>query len=307
MHLIPFAGLIAVLALSGCGGKDDGKKNTQVLARVNGEEITVHQVNNVLARMGVNSKEQADQATRQVVDRLVNQELLLQQAKKDKVDREPGVVQAIEASKRDILSQAYMEKRLAQSAKPSAAEVEKFYGEHPELFEHRRVYQMQELAVEVPRAAQPELREKLKGMGNIKQIADWLSANGYKFAANAGVKPAESLPMPLLPQLQKMKAGDTAILTGGENVMQVLGVGAVQEQPLPRDKALPFIERHLANQRGAEKTREILDGLRKAAEIEYLGAAAQKDAGKKPEQEPARPADEKAEKEKSIADGIKGL
>jgi EpsD family peptidyl-prolyl cis-trans isomerase len=307
VKMMHFAVLTASLVLTACGDKGEGGKDTQVLARVNGDEITVHQVNNVLARMGVASKEQADQATKEVVERLINQELLLQQAKKDKVDREPGVVQAIEASKREILSQAYMEKRLTQSGKPSSAEVDKFYSEHPELFEHRRIYQIQELNVEVPRDAQADLREKLKGLGNIKQIADWLNANGYKFAANQAVKPAEGLPMPLLPQLQKMQAGDTAILSGNANTMQVIGVGAVQEQAIPREKATPFIERHLASQRAAEKGKEILAMLRKDAKIEYLGAAAKADAGKASEAVKKEPVKPESEKDKAISEGIKGL
>ena len=49
--------LVAIALVSGCGKKDDAAKSegkekaaTQVAAKVNAEEITVHQVNSVLSR-----------------------------------------------------------------------------------------------------------------------------------------------------------------------------------------------------------------------------------------------------------------
>ena len=54
MNTHPFlfftAFLLALTLTTGCGKKEDAKVATQVAARVNSDEITVHQVNNILAR-----------------------------------------------------------------------------------------------------------------------------------------------------------------------------------------------------------------------------------------------------------------
>ena len=67
--LIPVV-LAAVLA-SGCNKDDKGDgKASQAAARVNGDEITVHQINMVLERQPNIRPEQAEAASRQILEGL---------------------------------------------------------------------------------------------------------------------------------------------------------------------------------------------------------------------------------------------
>ncbi|MDP0972048.1 SurA N-terminal domain-containing protein, partial [Klebsiella pneumoniae] len=75
-------------------------KASQTAAKVNKEEITVHQINFVLQRQQGLKPEQAEEAGRQVLERLVDQELAVQKAQELKLDRDPRVVQQVEAAKR---------------------------------------------------------------------------------------------------------------------------------------------------------------------------------------------------------------
>ena len=65
--------LLAVSAVAGCGSKDkaDSKVKTQVVAKVNGSEITVHQINFAMQRMGPQNEAQAKEASKQVLRGLV--------------------------------------------------------------------------------------------------------------------------------------------------------------------------------------------------------------------------------------------
>ena len=139
--------LTAVVSL-GCGKKDDEKKPaTQVAAKVDAEEITLHQVNSVLARTPNLAPEVADRDKREVLDRLIDQQLAKQQAIAKKLDRTPAVQQALEAAKTEILARAYLEQVSAAQPAPSGDEVRKYYAEHPELFAQRRIFNLEEISI----------------------------------------------------------------------------------------------------------------------------------------------------------------
>ena len=91
-------GVIATATLLvACGGGDGDKKaTTQVAAKVNSGEISVHQVNFVLQRQQGLKPEQAQAVSRRVLEGLVDQELAVQQAVEQKLDRDPRIVSAIE-------------------------------------------------------------------------------------------------------------------------------------------------------------------------------------------------------------------
>ncbi|MDP3222180.1 MAG: SurA N-terminal domain-containing protein, partial [Rubrivivax sp.] len=95
---IPLAALATAVLLVGCGEKKE-KAASQTAAKVNKDEITVHQINFVLQQQRNLRPEQTDAASRQILERLVDQQLALQKADEQKVDRDPRVVQQLEAAR----------------------------------------------------------------------------------------------------------------------------------------------------------------------------------------------------------------
>lgn len=272
--LRPVSAILIAALLASCGGEDK-KPASQVVAKVNKGEISIHQVNSLLARAGNVPPEQAKQAGRQVLDKLVEQELLVQKAVELKLDREPKVMQAVEAARRDIVARAYLDKVAAGQAKPGADEIRDFYAGHPELFKARRVYQFNELAIQ---AVQPDLLGRLQQrMGSVKSLPDltaWLRSEKIPFSANASTKAAEQLPLDLLPRLHQMKDGQIAFIPG-RDVVLVVQLAASREMPLEESAAAPYIESYLGNQRRLEATEKEVRQLREQARIEYLGEFAE--------------------------------
>jgi EpsD family peptidyl-prolyl cis-trans isomerase len=259
---------VAVL-LGACGEKKD-KGASQTAAKVNKDEITVHQINFVLQQQRGLRPEQADAASKQILDRLIDQQLALQKGEDLKVDRDPRVVQQLEASRREILARAYLEKVGENAPKPAAEEIKKYYEEKPALFRERRVYSIQEIAIEAKPEQIPELRSSLTAAKDIPAFVEYLKAKDFKFSGNQAVRAAEQLPLNSLDSFAKMKDGQ-AMLVPAQNGVQVVVLAGSRSQPVTEEQAKPAIEQYLLNERKRKLVEDDLKAMRAAAKIEYIG------------------------------------
>ena len=297
----PRASLLAAVAvvtlLTACGG-DKGEKASQTAAKVNKEEITVHQINFVLQRQPNLKPEQAEAASRQVLERLIDQELAVQKAQEQKLDRDPRVVQQIEAAKREIIARAYVERIGEGVAKPTNEEIAKYYADKPALFKDRRIYSLQELQIEAKPEQFATLREKLAGAKTLPEFIEYLKANDIRFTANQAVRAAEQLPLASLDAIAGMKDGESAINQTPAG-LTVLTLAGSRSQPVDEARARPAIEAFLLNQRKAELVQKDIKALRDSSKIEYVGkfaeaapaaASAPQPLAVTPAAEPAAPA-----------------
>ena len=281
--LLPSFLLLICCLVTACGDKksdkvESSKSETQVVAKVNGDEISIHQINFQLGRMmqgnqAALNEEQSKKAAQQILMRLVDQQILKQKALETKLDREPKVLQAIEASKNEILAQAYLEQMMGKAAKPSAAKVDTFYTENPELFAKRRVFRLQELVVEVAQDKHVEIANNISALKNINEIATWLKDKKYPFNANSNVRAAEQLPLELLKKLQPLKDGEFITVPSG-NTLNIVHIAASQTLPITREKATPIIEQYFLNQDKNQLAKTEMLALNKSAKVEYVGAFA---------------------------------
>lgn len=267
---LPLAFCIAGLVLAGCG-KDDGKKAaSQVAARVNSDEISVHQINDVLGKTPGITAENAATAKREILAKLVDRQLAVQQAQEKKLDRSPAVLSAIESARSDILARAYLEQLVSAQAKPTEAEAKAYYAAHPELFSERRVFNLQEIIIPARPDLLPAVREQVAQGKAPTALAAWLKAGNVKFGANGGARAAEQIPLEVLPRIHALKDGQTIVLSDGRTI-NVTYVAASQAQPIDEATAVPRIQQFLANQRANEQAQKEMAALREKAKIEYIG------------------------------------
>ena len=263
----------ASVQLAACGEKKDAVA-TQAAAKVNKQEITVHQINFALQQQRGLKPEQADAASRQILERLIDQELAVQKAEELKLDREPRVVQQIEAVKREIIARAYLEKVSEAAAKPTAEEIKKFYAEKPALFSERRVYTLQEIAIEAKPEQHVMLRDRLAAAKNVNEFLEFLKTNDFRFTGNQAVRSAEQLPLANLDAFARMKDGQ-AILSTTPQGLQVVVLAGSRTQPVPEDQARGVIEQYITNDRKRKLMEDDVKAMRTAAKISYAGKFAE--------------------------------
>lgn len=290
-------GLILAVVLSGCGDKSSDAKASQSLVRVNSKEITVHQLNEELARANV-QPEQKEAATKQILQSLIDRQLLEQAALKAKVDRDPNVMQAIERTKSQVIAQAYLQARLANIGKPDNAEIESFYKQNPQLFSERKLVEMEQLLID-SRHINDEFKSALGGFKTLQEVAAWLDAKGIQYDRGEVGRSIAELPPQISERLKDARRGQLFVIGMGPRTMLVL-MNSVKDSPVSLTDARPQIEQLLLNKKRKEAGEAELQKLRSEAKIEYLDSSLEK-----PKQE-----DKEAVKKKEdddISRGVSGL
>lgn len=267
--------LAAFVTLVSCSEDTEKQVNTQVVAKVNGDEISIHQVNFGLSQLGKLDEAQTEMASKKVLEKLIDLQLLEQKAIEAKLDRDPNVMQALEASKKKMLAQAYIQKEIANIPKPTTKDIDSFYESHPELFSKRHVFNLQELAIGNGSEQVQAIESVVESKTNISEVAEWLKQEGYQFSLNANVRAAEQLPSKLLEELKNRQVGDMITVVNGKSV-NVINIAALEQQPISKDKAKPIIEKYFVNKRKKEKVKSRMDAIKQAADIQYVGVFAEK-------------------------------
>lgn len=259
LSLVVLAGMVAVM-LAGCGGAGDAVPPPA--AKVDG--VTISQAGLVAAVPGGSPAQRKAQ-----LDTSIAEQLLANAATKAKLDADPGVMAAMETSKRQILARAYLAKQAAAQPKVTDVDIKAFYDEHPELFAKRKIYRLQEIAITVAGDRMGDITKKFQGMKTFGERAVWLKKNGITFTTGVVVKGAEEWPADLLARLTKMKDG-TAFDLANAKGFSSLQLTGIEEQPLTPQQAQSQIAKFISNQRLGELVNQETKRLRESAKIEYF-------------------------------------
>jgi peptidyl-prolyl cis-trans isomerase C len=266
-HALRAALLLACASLVACGDSNKAPKTGQALVSVNGEEITAMQLNEELQRANVQQAQQ-DVASKQMLEGLIDRQLLQNEAEKEKLDRDPKVMQAIERAKALIIAQAYMQKKIGALDKPSAAEVSDYYSKHPDFFANRKQFDMKQLVIDT-RDLSEEAKKAADGARSLDDMAAWFDANKVKYVRTQASRTTSDLAPEMSARLKGMTPGELFVVKEGPRSMLVT-ITEVKDNPASLDIAAPQIEKYLMGKRGKELADAEIKRLRSVAKIDYL-------------------------------------
>ncbi|MGL5987761.1 MAG: EpsD family peptidyl-prolyl cis-trans isomerase [Burkholderiales bacterium] len=299
---------MAVLVLAGCD-KEEKKDATQVIAKVGDAEVTVHQLNHALSRLQGIKPEQAELARQKLAKSLVDQQVLVNAAMADKLDRDPNVLMDIEGAKREILAKAYMARHLT-AGKPTEGEVKAYYEQHPDLFAQRKVYDLLVIRLQnVDRDKLAEIGKRADAGASLVELQAFLSEQGFATSVASEQKGAEHLPLEALPKFAQLQARKVLVLSAGSNVALYEVVNSKAES-VPVERAKPFIEAYLGNKSRAAQAEKLFADLKQKASIQYQGdfaKLAQTDAAKPAAAPAAAPAAKPATHDDAVSKGVEAL
>ncbi len=252
-----------VLALQGCAKQAGGQA---IVSGRNGFEVPLAEFEQ--ARDAAISSGSAESQA-ETLQRVVDQKLFADEARRERLDRDLSVVQAIEAARRAILANAYAERLMREIPQPTEAKISDFYSSHPALFADRKILSLDEIAVRADPTVTAELKKQFAGAeGSLAALQENLARRGLTAPILHVQRAPEALDMAAASKIGQLKVGESVIYQSPRETHFAV-VTAVQSAPLSEAQAEPQIRSLLSSQARRELVDKEGARLKAAAKLTY--------------------------------------
>jgi EpsD family peptidyl-prolyl cis-trans isomerase len=263
--------VIAIAALlAACDHPNLDAASGPVAVRINGAPITVAELNAAMSGEPAPSSNATQSASQVVLDQLIQERLLVQNAREAKIDRDPQVMLAMDSAKRAVLADEWLRRTVPADAATSDQDIASYFHQHPELFSGRRAFTFRLAVVEMTAEQFPIIQERLAKTGKLDQLLEYLRAKNFHYVASESIRSSEQLPAYLLRQFEELKVGDIAGFPSGDgfDLVQLLNV---RPDPIDEKAVRPLIAKILQQQMRTARAEAAIASLRSAAKIELVG------------------------------------
>mgnify|MGYP005837533925 CR=1 FL=1 len=290
---VPAVLLASALLLAGCGDKKGGSggggtPTGQVVARLDGTDITLLEVNAELAGANIPPDMSRRDAEIAALQQIISRRALVEAAKERKLDQSPQFKLQERRAMEQLLAQTLASEIAAKVPPPTREDVDKFIAENPHLFVQRKIWEVDQIRFMRP----PELEKlplaSVKTMEGVEQVLreagiefqrgpnrlDALGANPQ--FVNAIAKVLEEKPGELFMFPQPVQGGQIMLVNQVRNTII---------QPFTGERARSAATELLRTIRQQEALRKEVEGLVKAAraKVTYQEGFAPKETPPAPE------------------------
>lgn len=272
--VIQSAVLFSLLSLVSCSeNQPNNSSPSQVAAKVNGQEITVHHVNEILQQMPATSFDSAQEAANVVLERLINEQLVLEKANDIELDRDPSVLIKLESARQKIIVQEYLKRVISQKNEIPEADIVSYYNDNPQFFENRRTFGYSQVFISEKQNESLDLeaiKTQVDNTTEFQELLDDLNSNGVVYKLGSQRASSEKLPSMLVEPLYSLDKGETGYLTANDGIL-ILHVSDVINTPVSLEEAKPSISQFLNASKVKNEAESLVEALREKAVIEYVG------------------------------------
>jgi EpsD family peptidyl-prolyl cis-trans isomerase len=238
----------ACLVVAGCG-KGDKTPTGQVVATIDGKEITALQLRNEMGAFRAPDAKTRNLAERQALDAIISRKLLAQAAEEQKIDRTPEFAQQKQRLNETLLVRAWQDKIVKSVPPPSRDEADKFIREHPSIYSERKVLTVSQVIF--PRINDPKFLEELKPLKTMPEIISTLRRRGLPYRAGSDQLDVLRVDPSVADQILALPPDELFVLPSG-NMLAVNQITESRVVPLSNDLAVKHATQYLLSRRVQE-------------------------------------------------------
>lgn len=252
----------ALLLLQGCDTEPTG----QVLAVVNGEEITQQELNAELAELGQAAAGDKKEIRRQVLQQIIDRRLLAQVAKEEGLDRDPTYIIRERRLNEELLVQMYGAKTADTVQVPNSAAVQKYIRENPGKFDQRTAYLVDQISFAVP--SDSSVLKKLEADKTLADVEETLKSLKIEYAKGKNSIDSGNVPAAILNQILALPAGEPFVIPAQGKVVVSVITGRQPVVVNQRD-AVPMAAQSMRADSLGKLMQSRLEGAKATAKITY--------------------------------------
>lgn len=249
--------------LAGCNKKTP---SGQVAATVNGEEITLQEINTELqsAQLPPNADKAAVQKA--LLQRVIDRKLLVSAAEDKKLDKTPEYMGQKRRMDELLLAQTFAKQQLTSVPVPTPGEVDKFMNDRPNVYKTREAWLLDQIRFPAPKNAQA--LAPLAQDHTMDAVAARLKTLGIQFERGNAQLDTGNLPKNVLDQVNKLPATEPFVIPQA-GVVTVNIVTQRKAIPIDAAAAKQAATRDWRQQKFADMLQKQLDALKAGAKITY--------------------------------------
>ncbi len=252
----------SLLILGGCEKKVGG----QVVAVVNGQEITQQELNAELNGQQIPQNADRKAILAQLLQRVIDRKLLVGKAKEQGLDKSPTYLAQVQRAQDGILLEMMTSTAAKAVPVPDAAAAQQFIASNPSMFGGRKRYQLDQIIFKA--ANDPALQAKLKPVKTLPEVEAVLNAAGIKFERGSTQLDTAVLPPPIAARIAALPPGEPFVVPqNGQIVVNV--IRGATDAPTPAQQAQPAAVEIIRRQAVESAMRKQVEQARASAKITY--------------------------------------
>jgi EpsD family peptidyl-prolyl cis-trans isomerase len=256
------ASAMLALTLAGCDKKAEG----QVAAVVNGEEITLQEVNAEIGTAELPNGVDKAPIRQQALQRVIDRHLLAQAAKKEGLDKDAEYLVRRRALDEALLVQM-LAKKIGSTIKiPAGAKVDEFIKQRPLMFGGREILKLDRIQFAMPKDVKS--LTPLESAHSMDAVAAELQKLGIAFERGEGEIDTARMDPNVLRQIAALPSGEPFILPQG-NLVTAAVISGRRPLPMLGDSARPIAANTLREEELGQAVQRRLKAARAEAKIEY--------------------------------------
>lgn len=260
------AGALFALAmmggLTGCEKAAEG----QVVAVVNGDEITMQELNAELGQMQLAEGTATQEARNRALDNIVTRHLLANLARDGGIENDPEYILRSQQLNEALLVQMLASKTAQDVGEPTQAEIQKFVAGNPQMFADRAILTVDQIRFPTP--ARDNYIAALRPAQSMAEVVATLNRLGIRFERGTGQIDTSSVPEEMYRQINRV-GSDEPFVIPGPNGVTVSQIVSSRQAPVPADQVNLTAANLLRQTNVAQQLDSEIKAAKAAAEISY--------------------------------------